>query len=108
MAPLVPRIVRMKNCSKPLVWACVTTKKPTPKMMPARLISIERLRAVRNRRAMRRFVDTAVGPGALLGQHAGAHAVALAEPVDLLGHDQFAFLHALENLDLVHRFVAFL
>jgi hypothetical protein len=63
MAPLVPRMVRMKNCSKPLVCAWVTMKKPTPKMMPARLISMERLRAVRKRRAMRRLVDTARRPG---------------------------------------------
>src|SRR6187551_178537 len=57
MAPLVPRIVRTKNSSKPLVCAWVTMKNPTPKMMPVRLISIERRLAVRKRRAMRRLVD---------------------------------------------------
>src|SRR6478735_5246547 len=57
IAPFVPRMVFTKNSSKPLVCAWVTMKKPTPKMMPVRLINIERRLAVRKRRAMRKLVD---------------------------------------------------
>lgn len=49
IAPSVPRIVRMKNCSNPLVVACVTTNSPTPRMVQDRLISIARFFAVRKR-----------------------------------------------------------
>ena len=31
MAPLVPKMVRMKKVSNPDVWACVTTKKAIPR-----------------------------------------------------------------------------
>ena len=58
MAPLVPRMVLMKNCSKPLVVAWVTTNKPTPSTMQDRLMSIARFLAVRKRDAMRRLGDT--------------------------------------------------
>jgi len=57
MAPLVPRIVLMKNSWKPLVAACVTMNSPTPRMMHDRLISIARFFAVRKRSAMRKFWD---------------------------------------------------
>ncbi len=57
MAPLVPRMVLMKNCSKPLVVAWVTTNRPTPSTMQDRLMSIARFLAVRKREAMRRLGD---------------------------------------------------
>ena len=55
IAPLVPRIVRIKNSSNPLVCAWVTIKKPTPTTMPVRLIAIDRFRATRNLTAILRF-----------------------------------------------------
>ena len=47
----------MKNSWKPLVAAWVTMKRPTPRMMHDRLISMARFFAVRKRSAMRKFWD---------------------------------------------------
>ncbi len=57
IAPFVPRIVLMKNSWNPLVAACVTMNRPTPRTMHDRLISMARFFAVRKRSAMRKFWD---------------------------------------------------
>ena len=57
-APSEPRIVLMKNRSKPVVLAWVRTKNPTPKVMPASVISMACFFASRNRTAMRKVVLT--------------------------------------------------
>jgi hypothetical protein len=62
IAPSVPRIVLMKNSWKPLVAAWVTMKRPTPRMMHERLITMARFFAVRKRNAMRKFWDIRMAP----------------------------------------------
>jgi hypothetical protein len=54
---LVPSIVFTKNPSNPLVWAWVTIKKATPKVIPARDMSIDFLFAKRKRMAILRLED---------------------------------------------------
>jgi len=46
----------MKSSSKPLVCACVRTKKATPNTMPLSVISMARFLNSRKRSAMARFV----------------------------------------------------
>src|SRR6478609_2346015 len=109
IAPFVPRMVRTKNSSKPLVCACVTMKKPTPNTMPARLMSIERRLAVRKRRAMRRLVDTARPvPGRLILRDHGADPLPRVEPVLLLDDDLFARVEPLHNFQIIEAVVALL
>src|SRR5437868_12682902 len=101
IATLVPRIVRMKKSSNPLVVAWVTMNRPMPSTMQDRLISIDRLLAVRKRNAMRRLGDMLegnAGAAALLaglgpGSDFRAHAVARLVVVEFVGHHQFTLLH---------------
>ena len=61
MAPWMPSSVLVKNSSKPLVVACVTMKRPTPRIVHDKLMNMARFFAVRKRKAMRRFGDITTG-----------------------------------------------
>src|SRR3984957_20334065 len=102
MAPLVPRIVLMKNSWNPLVAACVTMKSPTPSTMQDRLISMARFFAVRNRSAMRKFWDIRVAlllRGEGVGWYfLGADTVAHPEAVEVVHDDEVAGLEAVDDL----------
>src|SRR5437868_616795 len=109
IAPFVPRMVLMKNCSNPLVVACVTMKSPTPRTMHERLMIIDRFFAVRKRNAMAKFGDipgTKIeGGGPQLGFRRSLNhdldAIALSERVELIDDHEVAFLQPRQNLDVI-------
>src|SRR5258708_22917743 len=99
MAPSVPRIVLIKNSSKPLVVACVRMKRPTPSTVHERLISMARFFAVRKRTAMWRLGDIKVSRAKFareryeLLDRFRLHTIPALEAIEILGH------HTLPQVD---------
>ena len=98
IAPFVPKMVRMKKLSKPLVCAWVRMKNATPKVIPARDMSIDLRLERRNRSAMVKFVLMVGTQTALLG-HPDPHS--LLQDTLVFQDDLLAWLETFEDLHFI-------